>query len=71
MAVLLNLFFLQMVECACLHNTCGLNCGKCCPLYNQRSFRIGTGLAANRCEKCEVQFVMNYYRSMGKMCIMF
>ncbi|XP_040165290.1 laminin subunit alpha-1 isoform X1 [Anopheles arabiensis] len=40
-------------QCECVHNTCGANCDRCCPLYNQRPYRIGTPVAANKCEKCE------------------
>ncbi|XP_049530280.1 laminin subunit alpha-1 [Anopheles darlingi] len=40
-------------QCECVHNTCGSNCDRCCPLYNQRPYRIGTPVSANKCEKCE------------------
>uniref|UniRef100_A0A182NLL5 Laminin subunit alpha-1 n=1 Tax=Anopheles dirus TaxID=7168 RepID=A0A182NLL5_9DIPT len=40
-------------QCECVHNTCGTHCDRCCPLYNQRPYRIGTPTAANKCEKCE------------------
>lgn len=39
--------------CECMHNTCGRNCDKCCPLFNQRPFRVGTPQKENKCEKCE------------------
>lgn len=38
--------------CDCLHNTCGDDCGQCCPLYNNKPFRIGTVKVENSCEKC-------------------
>ncbi|XP_058122412.1 laminin subunit alpha-1 [Anopheles ziemanni] len=40
-------------QCECVHNTCGAHCDRCCPLYNQRPYRIGTPVGANKCEKCE------------------
>lgn len=40
-------------QCECMHNTCGKNCEKCCPFYNQKPFRIGTPQKENRCEKCQ------------------
>lgn len=43
------------IECKCKHNTCGQNCEKCCPLFNQRSYKIGTYDDANACEQCEVR----------------
>ncbi|CAL1296819.1 unnamed protein product [Larinioides sclopetarius] len=39
--------------CRCKHNTCGENCDKCCPLYNQKPFNQGTSDDAGICEKCE------------------
>ncbi|XP_055952530.1 laminin subunit alpha-1-like isoform X1 [Argiope bruennichi] len=39
--------------CKCEHNTCGENCDKCCPLYNQKPFNQGTSDNAAICEKCE------------------
>lgn len=44
----------ELEECLCLHNTCGMSCEKCCPLFNQRSFRMGTEDEENACEKCQV-----------------
>jgi laminin, alpha 1/2 len=43
----------DLPKCKCLHNTCGGNCEKCCPLFNQRGYAPGTALDDNRCEKCE------------------
>jgi laminin alpha 1/2 len=40
-------------QCECMHNTCGKNCDKCCPLFNQRPFRVGTPQKENQCEKCQ------------------
>ncbi|KAG5676021.1 hypothetical protein PVAND_005876 [Polypedilum vanderplanki] len=44
---------LKLPQCECMHNTCGKNCDKCCPLYNQRPFRAGTPQKENKCEKCQ------------------
>lgn len=43
----------KLPQCECMHNTCGSNCEKCCPLFNQRPFRAGTAQKANNCEKCQ------------------
>lgn len=43
----------KLPQCECMHNTCGPNCDRCCPLYNQKPFRIGTPQKENRCEKCQ------------------
>ncbi|XP_055540243.1 laminin subunit alpha-1 isoform X2 [Wyeomyia smithii] len=43
----------NMPRCECMHNTCGTHCDKCCPLFNQRPYRMGTPFMANKCEKCE------------------
>ncbi|XP_055595374.1 laminin subunit alpha-1 [Uranotaenia lowii] len=43
----------NLPRCECMHNTCGPNCDRCCPLYNQRPYRMGTPFHANKCEKCE------------------
>jgi laminin, alpha 1/2 len=43
----------KLPQCECMHNTCGKNCERCCPLYNQKPFRIGTPQKENRCEKCQ------------------
>ncbi|XP_058446853.1 laminin subunit alpha-1 isoform X1 [Malaya genurostris] len=43
----------NMPRCECMHNTCGTHCDRCCPLYNQRPYRMGTPLSAHKCEKCE------------------
>lgn len=43
----------KLPDCKCQHNTCGRNCEKCCPLYNQRLYRSGTIDNDNVCEKCE------------------
>lgn len=44
----------DVIECNCAHNTCGVNCEKCCPLYNQRPYKAATYTDTNRCEQCEV-----------------
>lgn len=44
----------NLIECNCAHNTCGPNCEKCCPLFNQRPYKSATAAEANECEKCEV-----------------
>ncbi|KFM78364.1 Laminin subunit alpha-1, partial [Stegodyphus mimosarum] len=41
------------LQCKCEHNTCGENCDRCCPLYNQRAWNHGTSDDAQICEKCE------------------
>nr|XP_029715798.1 laminin subunit alpha-1-like [Aedes albopictus] len=43
----------NLPRCECMHNTCGTHCDRCCPLYNQRPYRVGTPFQANKCEKCE------------------
>lgn len=43
----------KIPQCECMHNTCGKHCERCCPLYNQKPFRIGTPQKENRCEKCQ------------------
>lgn len=53
----------QIDECVCLHHTCGTNCEKCCPLYNQKAYMQGTLTEMNRCEKCEVRFE-KFYRDI-------
>ncbi|KAG8183116.1 hypothetical protein JTE90_024425 [Oedothorax gibbosus] len=41
------------LQCKCEHNTCGENCDKCCPLYNQKPWSLGTSDSAELCEPCE------------------
>ncbi|XP_064486467.1 laminin subunit alpha lam-3-like [Ornithodoros turicata] len=41
------------LHCKCEHNTCGTSCERCCPLYNQQPWRMGTGEDAAECEACE------------------
>lgn len=38
--------------CECLHNTCGKECEQCCPLFNNKPFKIGTVAEENSCEEC-------------------
>lgn len=47
----------NLPRCECMHNTCGTHCDRCCPLYNQRPYRVGTPFQANKCEKCEVSLL--------------
>lgn len=44
----------ELEECSCVHNTCGLSCEKCCPMFNQRPFRMATAVEVNPCERCQV-----------------
>lgn len=46
---LLCVFHFQEPSCDCLHNTCGTNCDRCCPLYNQRPWKSGPTI----CEQCQ------------------
>eukprot|EP00794_Sanderia_malayensis_P010015 gene10015-11038_t len=44
-------------QCQCADNTCGAECNRCCPGYNQYSWRRGTGASwlsdsTTACEKC-------------------
>ncbi|XP_024941614.1 laminin subunit alpha-1 isoform X3 [Cephus cinctus] len=39
-------------ECKCERHTCGEHCEKCCPMYNQVPWKIGTALRGFHCEKC-------------------
>ncbi|CAH0558315.1 unnamed protein product [Brassicogethes aeneus] len=39
-------------ECECSHHTCGPNCDRCCPLYNQRQWAPGTSRDGHRCLPC-------------------
>ncbi len=39
--------------CECKHNTAGLNCELCLPLYNARPWAAATIDDANSCKKCE------------------
>lgn len=42
----------QHPECECLHQTCGPNCDRCCPLYNQRAWGPGSSRDARICQPC-------------------
>jgi hypothetical protein len=44
---------LQRAQCECQHNTCGSNCDRCCPLYNQLPWRAGTPSDGAQCEPCQ------------------
>ena len=41
--ILVNFSFInfQRLSCDCIHNTCGNNCEKCCPGYNQKPWQPG------------------------------
>ncbi|XP_066470578.1 laminin subunit alpha-2 isoform X3 [Tiliqua scincoides] len=39
-------------SCECEHNTCGENCDRCCPGFNQKPWQAGTFLAKYECEAC-------------------
>ncbi|XP_019643139.1 PREDICTED: laminin subunit beta-1-like [Branchiostoma belcheri] len=41
--------------CQCAHNTQGVNCEECLPLYNNRPWRMGTPDQDNICEDCGCQ----------------
>ncbi|XP_068083310.1 laminin subunit alpha-1 [Anabrus simplex] len=43
----------QHPRCECQHNTCGNNCDRCCPLFNQYPWRAGTPQDGAQCEPCE------------------
>lgn len=43
----------SMLKCVCQHNTCGSDCSECCPLFQDKPFRLGTTLEANECEPCQ------------------
>ncbi|XP_044266539.1 laminin subunit alpha-1 isoform X2 [Tribolium madens] len=39
-------------ECECAHHTCGPNCDRCCPMYNQRQWGPGSSRDARQCLPC-------------------
>lgn len=39
-------------ECECERHTCGGNCDRCCPMYNQVLWQPGTSSKGFQCEKC-------------------
>ncbi|XP_075525225.1 wing blister isoform X1 [Dermacentor variabilis] len=41
------------LQCRCEHNTCGPSCERCCPLFNQQPWRMGTAGDAAECEECQ------------------
>ncbi|GAB0100124.1 laminin subunit alpha-1 [Sergentomyia squamirostris] len=43
----------NLLQCSCKHNTCGVNCEQCCPLYNQHRYLPGNTTHANECEICQ------------------
>lgn len=62
-----NVFQFQIIECECEHHTCGINCEKCCAMYNQRPFMVGTLNESNACEKCQVFFDLNFILFSGQV----
>ncbi|KAL3869139.1 hypothetical protein ACJMK2_041856, partial [Sinanodonta woodiana] len=40
------------IACVCKHNTCGTNCEKCCPLFNQTPWRRGNNGNIETCGAC-------------------
>ncbi|XP_033738423.1 laminin subunit alpha-2-like isoform X2 [Pecten maximus] len=40
------------LRCECRHNTCGNNCERCCPRFNQKPWRRGVNGNAFACEAC-------------------
>ncbi|XP_067621354.1 laminin subunit alpha-1 isoform X1 [Eurosta solidaginis] len=41
------------LQCVCQHNSCGVDCGECCALYQDKPFRNGTTRESNDCELCQ------------------
>ncbi|XP_013397032.1 laminin subunit alpha-2 isoform X2 [Lingula anatina] len=39
--------------CVCEDNTCGKNCEKCCPKFNQQPYKPGTYRQRSLCEECQ------------------
>ncbi|CAG9823406.1 unnamed protein product [Phaedon cochleariae] len=39
-------------ECECSHHTCGPNCDRCCPMFNQRQWGPGSARDARQCLPC-------------------
>ncbi|XP_066285374.1 netrin-4-like [Branchiostoma lanceolatum] len=59
-------------KCVCRHNTAGVNCERCAPLYNDQPWKPGNGRTGkkNMCEKCDCNshadschFDLNVWRS--------
>ncbi|XP_023930665.1 laminin-like protein lam-2 [Lingula anatina] len=42
----------NQAECVCQHNTMGVNCDQCLPLYNNRSWQAAVGDQINACQEC-------------------
>ncbi|XP_029841229.2 laminin subunit alpha-1 [Ixodes scapularis] len=41
------------LHCKCEHNTCGASCERCCPMFNQQPWRMGTHGDAAECQECQ------------------
>lgn len=39
--------------CRCQHNTSGVDCEKCLPMYNDKPWARATSSSANQCQRCE------------------
>lgn len=59
--------------CRCQHNTGGVNCETCLPLYNDRPWARATESSANECQRCECNgkadrcyFDENLYQTTGR-----
>ncbi|XP_051171945.1 laminin subunit alpha [Leptopilina boulardi] len=42
----------KKLVCRCQHNTCGPQCASCCKGFEQKKWRISTGLSKFTCEPC-------------------
>ena len=40
-------------QCQCTHNTAGVNCEQCLPLFNDREWKPARNGQTNECKKCE------------------
>ena len=43
----------QRSTCQCEHNTCGDQCDRCCPLFNQQRWSHGTSEDGAACQQCQ------------------
>lgn len=42
----------RILACSCQHNTCGIQCEKCCPGFEQKKWQQNTNLRPFECEPC-------------------